>query len=180
MRKENLKSLIMKSIIFSAITGFSLFSCYRGYGLSPEGKDAASSSGISGTITFVGDWPDSTLNVRVIASQKYPLGIKDPDSLYTFIVQEFFAQRIFQSDTIPNNVQQYAYTMNLKPGFYEWILVAWFPDISNYLMGVKELGAYYLASDSIPESVYIVPGKYVENVDMLADFSNIYHDVPFF
>ncbi|MFC1568866.1 hypothetical protein ACFL4L_01405 [bacterium] len=157
-----------------------IFACHEGHGLSPTGEDAAASSGISGTITFVGDWPDSTLTVNVIVSKTYPQGMTDPDSLNNFVVGEYLTGNILLGDTIPKFVMQYDYTFNLKPDEYEWILVAWFPDIENYLYGVKELGAYYMDSEEIPEPVYIPPGEIVENINMIADFSNVHNEIPFF
>jgi len=154
--------------------------CYDGHGLSPTGEDARGSSGISGTITFIGDRPDSTRSVNVVVSKTYPKGLTDPDSLNSFVVQEYLLGNIQLGDTIPKGMTEYKYTFNLQPDLYEWILVAWFPDIEDYLYGVKELGAYYRDSEDIPESVYIPPGEIVKNIDMTADFSNIENEIPFF
>ncbi|MBN1781272.1 hypothetical protein JW948_09125 [bacterium] len=157
-----------------------LVACYHGHGLSPTGEDAAGSSGISGTIRFVGIWPDSTKQVNVIASKTYPEGLTDPDALYAFVFNELGIGHIVLSDTIPRHSSTHEYVFNLKPGLYEWILVVWFPDIQDYYFGVKELGAYYVSSAEYPEPVYIKPGEIVENIDIVADFDMINRDIPFF
>ncbi|MBN2102834.1 hypothetical protein JW835_02235 [bacterium] len=169
-----------KRSIILIIAGLLILACYGGHGLSPTGQNATDSSGISGTVKFIGNWPDSTFQVIVVASKSYPRNITDKDSLYDFISNELILENIILSDTIPMNVDQYNYTLNLKPGVYEWILIAWFPDIPEYFKGAKELGAYYSNSDSIPESVYVPPGEFVENIDIIADFKNIHRELPFF
>lgn len=171
---------MLAGIIIAALSGLLVISCHEGHGLSPTGLDAAGSSGISGTLSFVGDWPDSTLKVNVIASKTYPKNITNPDSLYSFVINEVLNGNIVLGDTIPLGVEHDDYTLNLKPGMYEWILVAWFPDIPNYYHGVKELGAYYENSESLPEPVYVRPGEIKENIDMIAHFKNIHREIPFF
>jgi len=169
----------IRSIIL-IMAGLLILACYGGHGLSPTGQDATGSSGISGTVQFIGNWPDSTLQVNVVASKTYPRNITDKDSMYNFVIKELLIENIQLSDTLPMNIDQYNYKLNLKPGVYEWILIAWFPDIPEYLMGVKELGAYYMNSDSIPESVYVPPGEFVKKIDIIADFKNIHRELPFF
>ncbi len=154
--------------------------CYHGNGLSPAGKDAAGSTGISGTITLIGTPPDSTLMIRPVVSTIYPDSIRDADSLYTFIVNAVLSGSIILGDTLETNKAQIDYSINLKPGYYEWVLVAWFPDIPDYYYGVKELGAYYKSSGELPESVYIPPGEILTGIDITADFANIGRPLPFF
>ena len=155
-------------------------SCYKGHGLSPVGEDASGSSGISGTITFIGEWPDSTREVRVYASKNYPQGITDLSALYAFVIIETEKRNIIEGDTIPRHVDQYDYSLNLKPDLYDWILVAWYPDIQDYRLGIKELGAYYDRSQDLPEPVYVRPGAFIDDIDIIADFSNIKREIPFF
>lgn len=150
--------------------------CYKGHGLSPNPQDS-NFTGIRGHITFVGTWPDSTKEVRVAVLDKYPLGVTHPDSLMGFVLRHL----VTFSDTIPRFVQSYDYELALEPGTYEWVLVAWFPDIPLYLLGVKELGAYYRnPGASIPTPIRVLPGVVVEGIDIVADFNNVSREIPFF
>ena len=159
-----------------------LFSCYHGNGLSPTGPEAGEGAVIHGTVTFINAWPDSTREVRVVASREYPEGITDTDSLYSFIVNMFYTGNLALSDTLPRYQSSVDYELYLKPGNYAWALVVWFPDSDNYLMGAKELGAYYgeEGSSKMPLPVYIRPGGVLNNIDIVADLNNVYNEKPFF
>ena len=154
--------------------------CYQGHGLSPTGGDAASSSGLTGRIHFIGVCPDSTRQINIVISKTYPAGITNPDSLYNFVFSEIYAGHIVLGDTLPRNAAEIPYLFNIDPGYYEWVLVVWFPDIPDFYTGVKELGAYTTGNGSRPEPVYIRPGEIVQNIDIVADFGNVNRDVPFF
>jgi hypothetical protein len=154
--------------------------CYHGHGLSPTGGEAAASSGLSGTIRFTGECPDSTRQINIVISKKYPAGITNTDSLYDFVISELYAGNIVLGDTLSRNVAEITYLFNIDPGYYEWVLVVWFPDIPDYLTGVKELGAYTIGDKSLPEPVYIPPGEIIQDIDIVADFENVNRDIPFF
>ncbi len=158
---------------FSILLFLLIVSCYRGYGLSPPGNI----SGIEGRITFVGEWPDSTKEVWVVVLKNYPAGITEENELFQFVLENFV-----DSTAMPLFVNQYDYQMTLDPGFYGWVLVAWFPDIETWFLGVKELGAYYLSPglQIVPTSIKIDEGVMVDGVDIIADFSNIDRELPFF
>jgi hypothetical protein len=150
-----------------------LISCYQGQGLSPPGNI----SGIEGRISFIGAWPDSTKDVWVVVFKNYPEKITDELALIQFVLDNFV-----DSTAVPLLVNQYEYQMRLDPGVYGWILVAWFPDIENWFMGVKELGAYYKDPDleEIPTSFNVESGIMLEGIDIVADFANINRETPFF
>jgi len=150
--------------------------CQPGHGLSPAvGENAG--TGLSGRIEFIGQWPDSTKEVRVAVLDTYPRGITDADSLLGFVINNLVAF----SDTIPRYTQSYDYFLPLEEGFYEWVVVVWFPDIELHLFGVRELGAYYGSrQDGIPSPVYISKGSIISGVDIQADFSNLENEAPFF
>jgi hypothetical protein len=152
-------------------------SCYKGYGLSPTALEL--SSGIQGRVFFNGTWPDSTNQVFVIVSKQYPKGITGRDSLLAFVIQNLENGNIVIGDTIPNFVIYYDYQVNLQPGLYEWLLVVWFP---KEIFGVKELGAYYQnpGKQTLPSPIDVLPGVMVKGINVVADFSNINNQTPFF
>lgn len=168
----------MKRInLYVAIYALILVSCYKGHGLSPtaQGSDI---SGIIGRITFTGTWPDSTKEVRIAVLKRYPRGMTDPDSILSFVITNLAAF----SDTIPRYIDQYDYQLTLEPDLYAWILVVWFPDIPVYLLGVRELGAYYKdqIQTELPTPVNVIPGLMTEGIDIIADFANLNRETPFF
>ncbi len=163
--------------LYGLICAALVISCYQGHGLNPTaGGD--SGTGIRGTITFQGTWPDSTKEVRVAVLRQYPHGITDNDSLMAFVITNLVAN----SDTIPRGSETYDFAMQLEPDVYAWVIVAWFPDIPLYFFGVKELGAFYRDPDDmeIPTPVNVVQGIMTEGVDIIADFENLKNDRAFF
>ena len=151
-----------------------IVSCYQGHGLSPPGDI----SGIQGRITFTGTWPDSTREVWVAILKNYPQGITDENELLLFIIENLAVY-----SQVPTFVEHYDYQLEVQePGDYAWVLVAWFPDIENYIMGVKELGAYYKDPEQLdtPTAIHIPEGVIVDGIDIVADFANIQRDTPFF
>jgi len=155
-----------------------LTSCYRGHGLSPLVEET-NVSGISGRITFIGTWPDSTKEVRVAVLKNYPEGITNSDSLIAFVIGNLVAF----SDTIPRFVDHYDYRLSLNPDIYAWVLVVWFPDILFYLFGAKELGAYYgigYGQSKVPTPVTVIPGAVTRDINIIANFANLNRETPFF
>lgn len=164
---------VSKISIVSLLFLIFVLSCYKGHGLGPEPPEGE----IQGRIEFVGQWPDSTREVRVIVLNKYPSGITDLLLLFGFVQNNYVAE----SDTIRRNSRFYDYSIKLSPGEYEWVLVAWFPDIKSYFLGVKELGAYYIDPDQLlPSPVVVNADEITSNIDIVADFSNVDREEPFF
>jgi hypothetical protein len=160
--------------------GLALFSCALDHGLSPN--TAEPGSGIRGRITFTGSWPDSTRDVVLVVSKKYPSGITGRDALYGFVLENVLNGNILLCDTIPEFSATYDYHVSLQPGTYEWVLVIWFPDIPEYLYGVKELGAYYQNPNlqTVPATVKIIDGVTYDRIDIKADFANVNRELPFY
>jgi hypothetical protein len=156
-----------------------LSGCYRGHGLDPV-SGGADVAGIGGHVTFTGTWPDSTREVRVAVMKHYPEGVSDPDSLLGFVLNAFSSGELFFSDTLPRFSTNCDYELALEPGNYEWVLVVWFPDIANYLLGVKELGGYSKEAGQTHSSVAVIPGSITPGIDIDADFTNVYRDTPFY
>ncbi|MBN1893572.1 hypothetical protein JW906_03710 [bacterium] len=156
----------------SAVLCFVLWAgCYRGHGLDPT----LPPSGIRGRITFTGTRPDSTKEVRIAVLDAYPWEAAGLDTL-GFVMQHL----VVFSDPLPLSVQSHDYEIKLKPGIYGWIVVAWFPDIPNYIMGVKELGAFESDLPGKPASVTVTAGQFTEHIDIVADFANVRRSSPFF
>jgi len=162
-------------LIFGLAAGLA---CYDGHGLDP-GIYTYSPTGVKGHVTFTGTWPDSTREVYIAALRTYPRGMKDPDSLLTHMFTEFLSGNLVFSDTIPKLTVEHAYKLLLSPALWEWIIVAWFPDIDDYFFGVKELGAYYTGGAE-PAPVTVIPGTLIEGIDIIADFANVDRSSPFF
>ena len=152
--------------------------CYQGHGLDPL-TAAEETSGISGTITFSGEWPDSTKEVRVAAFTTYPTGIKDKDSLLVYTLNALATGQLFFGDTIPRNSAHYDYLLDLPRGRYEWVLVVWFPDTDNYIMGVKEIGFYRQTATNTMQTVRVMPATISPGIDMTADFKHVHNNSPF-
>ncbi len=113
-------------------------------------------TGISGTITFEGQWPSNTEFVRVVVYQTYP-----PSTLIAISAV---------SDPLPFGVKQYHYILPLKPGTYHWILVAWKAQNAPFT-AIRTLGTYYTSGDSTqPGSVIVEQDKLIPNVDIVANF----------
>ncbi len=171
----------LKTFIGSILLGLSVMflSCYEGHGLSAPGNIP----GIQGRVTFVGEWPDSTKTVNIIALKTYPRGITNLDSLKDFLFNAFLSGELWLEDPIPRHVDYYYYKMDLDPGEYEFVLVAWFPNLPgmDWIYGVKELGAYYKDYDQeLPSSVSVFPNIMTDGIDIIADFTNIENEMPFF
>lgn len=137
-----------------------LAGCEIDHGLAPPSPEPPEELGsISGTITYVGSWPDSVEDVRVAVYAQYP-------------PPNFFAISGF-SDSLPIGVPVADYSVKVKPGVYEWVIVVllkkgswWGPE--------SLLGAYYAPSDTTrPGVVTVDPGAAVTGIDIIADFSRL-------
>lgn len=150
-----------------------LVRCYDGNGLKPP----VETSGIRGTVRFTGSWPDSTKQAWVAVLKEYPTGITDTTALQMFVISNLVAY-----EEIPSQVEQYDYEFTLDPGTYGWILVAWFPDVSAWLLGVKQIGAYYAdpENQTRPTAVTVEADLILEGIDIAADLGRIGNDFPFY
>jgi hypothetical protein len=179
MKLRQLKKLILARHIIPLLC-ILFFSCYKGHGLSGPGNIP----GIQGRITFIGEWPDSTNSVRIVVLKTYPKGITNLDSLTKFLSAAALNGELKWGDPpIPMHMNHYYYKMILDPGEYEFVLVAWFPDLpgTDWIYGVRELGAYYKIYDQeFPSSVTVYPGVMTDGIDIIADFANIENEMPFF
>jgi len=134
----------------------STISCSIGHGLGPEPLEKP---GISGTVTFVGNWPQSTSEVRVAVYEEYP-----PSSFLT--ISAF-------SNALPMNVDNADYFIPLNPGVYGWIIVAWRSE-TQFWSPDNVLGYYKENPEStVPKAVIVREKTSTKNVDITADFNNL-------
>jgi len=145
-------------------------SCYHGYGLDPPGTV----SGIEGKITFVGAKPDSTREIWVAALKQYPAGLTNQAELMAFVIQNLVNYK-----TVPQD-GYWDYQLELNPGDYGWVIVAWFADTEAWMFSVKELGAYERPGTGKPASINVRSGVMTDGVDIVADFANVKRETPFF
>lgn len=141
-----------KSQFFSFISLISLvlLSCEMNHGLEPI------RSGISGTIKYIGKWPQNTAEVRIVAATKFP-----PSDLNDLII----------GDILPIGGDSTVYNFYLDPGNY-YIGLVWRERDAAW--GIQSIFGIYTepgnalspALITIPDEKTIVTGK-----DITADFA---------
>jgi len=130
--------------------------CSIGHGLKPVPSERP---GISGKVTFIGKWPLNTGEVRVAVYKEYP-----PSSFLN--ISAF-------SDPLPLYVSETEYFIQLQPGVYKWVLVAWRSE-TQFWNPDNVLGYYKENPESINPSPVIVREKTsTKNINIVADFNNI-------
>ena len=78
-------------------------------GNGPEDSTTTISSGVTGTVTFTGEWPANAVEVRPVTSTVFPPEMDD----------------ILFGDTIPVDASTYNYEFELGPGTYKIFGMAW-------------------------------------------------------
>ncbi|MCG3155620.1 MAG: hypothetical protein DKINENOH_02227 [bacterium] len=155
MRKHAISLLPLGFVVFMIIVP----AC-TDHGLAPIRE------GISGRITYVGAWPDTTEWVRVAVFKKMPAS-----------VFEIALNPPVFSDTLPRFVSSYDYTLTLAPGTYEWVVLAWKPKkqfASSDYSGLDTLGVYSLnGSLNGPASITVPDKELLTGVDIVADFARL-------
>jgi hypothetical protein len=142
------------------------FSCDDG--VSPESKP----TGFRGTITFLGEWPDSIAQTRIVLF-KNPLNRLD----------DFNAENLkFASEPIPSGVSSYNYNTteiaefgSVTAGEYSYLAVA--QSTSEVLLLTRSAwvvaGVYYANSNtSSPGELSIPENTVLEGIDIVCDFDN--------
>jgi hypothetical protein len=110
---------------------------------------------ISGTVTFVGEWPDSTEFAGIAVYAQYPP--LNP-LLFSGIA------------VLPVNVTSAPYKVLLTPGKYEGVIVA----AGTTLADISTIGIYYAPEDTTkPGVVEVFEGKNTAGIDIVADLSLI-------
>ena len=125
---------------------------------SQRGLHPVQITGISGTITFVGDWPENTEWVRLLCFPEKPQSQEVTDILFSL-----FDSKI--GDPIPENTTVHEFTSELDVKTYEWIVVVF--NSSDFPF--KVIGEYS-EQDGI---ITIEKEKLVTNINITADFNTL-------
>lgn len=137
-------------LLFIIVISLFAFTCDMDHGLEPI------RSGISGTINYVGDWPENTAEVRIVAATTFP-----PTDINDLII----------GDILPIGGDSTIYIFYLDPGDY-YIGLVWREREAAW--GIQSIfGIYTNPGDSfapglitIPDDTTVVTGK-----DITADFA---------
>ncbi len=142
------------------------FSGCLDHGLGPTGlSEADTLTGFSGTVSFVGGWPDDSKECRLVIYRDYPRTVIDVMNPANW-------------DSIPLFVDSFDYFMPMEPDSYEIVFVAFLTE--GGMWGLNSVaGVYYEQSDSSwPAGVLVKEGEITEGIDILVDFDNIPIPVP--
>jgi len=134
--------------------------------------------GVCGTVTFVGQLPDSTAKIFVVAFDTFP---KSQNDLFKFKPQP-------PQGTPPNlplGGPPYFYMVPLPPGRYEWVLAVWQKEgvlgPTNADSLLRETGFYRDKSDSTKPGVVIVSsGTGTDSMDFVVDFDHMHRVCNYF
>ncbi len=145
-----------------------LFFIHCNQGLSPEAA-GPTLTGISGTI-FYRNWPpaDSLFDLRLVIFRQYP-----PEDILSAIVngEAIAYPPITENEGLPTNVNQTQFRVELPPGRYEYIAVAWRYG-PNVLSDWKAAGQYDVDDTPEPTPVELREGELLSDIDIDVDFAN--------
>jgi len=157
--KMNFKTKnILTLVLIGLISVFGSFSCDIQHGLRPVPL-----TGISGKITYIGDWPNGIDMLRLVCFEQKP----DPNNIVDLVLKLMEAKI---SDELPQNVNSYRFEVELDPGMYNWIIVIL--SAKNHPFTV--LGEYTgsdTSSTSVP--VTIKKEKLLLDINISADFTKL-------
>ncbi len=149
-RRRALRSRVLA--VGAAIAAFLAASaCDRGLEAEPP------LTGISGTVTFQGEWTEDIGQVAVAVYRDLPEEATD-----------LFGLSGADQDVLLGS-RSYDYFVPLEnEGVYRWIIVAWrrpdaFWDFTSLL------GCYHVEGDSLPGAVEVSPGRVTTGIDLTVD-----------
>jgi hypothetical protein len=97
-------------------------------------------SGLAGTITFTGDWPETAEEVRIIAAATFPPEMNE----------------LIIGESVPVTSDKYQYLFNLDPATYRLVGVVWRPQGANWDL-LSICGFYFSGGDSLAPGEVIIP-----------------------
>jgi hypothetical protein len=113
-------------------------------------------SAVKGTISFIGDWPATAEEVRLITATTYPPSIDE----------------LIIGEEISPDVSTHKYTFYLEPNTYRMMGVAWRAEGTEWdIMSI--CGAYFAGEDSLAPSDVIIPNEdsIVEDINIVVNRS---------
>lgn len=143
-------SVGIKKIRIITILFLLTVSCGYRHGLHPT-----QITGISGTVTLIGDWPENTEWVRILCFPQKPKSQEVTDILFSL-----FDAKI--GDPIPPKSEVYKFTLELEAKNYEWIVVVF--NSKNFPF--KVIGEYSEQNGIIS----VEKEKLIKNINITADF----------
>jgi len=126
-----------------------------------HGLDAASQegTGLSGRITFVGEWPPEVAEVAVAVYENHPQSLAD-----------FVGLSGWDTSTEIGSPTHDFFVPLENEGVYRWVIVAWHsPD--GFWDFTSLLGCYHAGGDSLPSPVPVVLGQVADGIDITVDFA---------
>ena len=151
-RPQRSRALAAAAVIAAALSGPG---CDRGLEAEPP------LTGISGTVTFVGEWTEEIGEVAVAVYRDLP---EEPADLFGLSGAD---------QGVVLGSRSYDYFVPLaREGVYRWIIVAWrrpeaFWDFTSLL------GCYHVQGDSLPGVVEVAPGRVTTGIDLTIDLAVI-------
>jgi hypothetical protein len=131
--------------------------------------------GMCGTASFVGQSPESTAKVFLVAFDTFPRSQSD---LFKFKPQP-------TPPNLPLGSAPFFYTLPVPAGRYEWVLAVWqkqgtlTPTTADTLL--REAGFYRDKADPTKPGVVIVPsGTSRDSIDFVVDFGNMHRVCYYF
>lgn len=138
-------------------------------GLEPEPICAPSLVGVCGTLRFRGAIPDSTDNVFIAAYTNFPQTCTDLINNR----QPFIPGSVPYADSVA------AYSVELAPGTYEWVLAVWKKigalTLSPQDTALLRVAGYYRhpRDSTLPGSVTVPNGASVGDIDFVVNFDSL-------
>ena len=122
----------------------------------PDTDTTKISHGITGTLTFTGEWPANAAEVRVVTSTVFPPEMDD----------------IIYGNEIPVDTSKYDFEFELAPGTYRFVGLAWRNEGADW--NFPGICSYYVSEDDSlsPVSITIADDTMVvKDVDMTVNCS---------
>lgn len=113
-------------------------------------------SGIQGTVSFIGNWPAPAAEIRLITATVFPPAMEE----------------LIIGEEISATASNHKYVFYLKPNTYKVIGVVWRAEGTSWdLMSI--CGAYFAGKDSLAPSQVIVPDEqtFVKNINIVVNRS---------
>lgn len=140
-----------------------------GGGLEPEPICAPTLVGVCGKLRFRGTIPDSTDNVFIAAYATFPQTCND-------LINN---RQPFIPGSVPYTDSAAAYSVELSPRAYEWVLAVW-KKVGNLTLSpadtalLRVAGYYRNPADTSQPGVVTVPAAAAAGaIDFVADFDNL-------